>query len=99
MSDDEIVERLDQLIAMFALANRDSLSQASREVRSDAVSAAILDAAEDWISAGELTKKIATEGKVSDRTVRNRISDLLTTRALKRDGSGPSVRYRSSGLL
>lgn len=99
MTDDEAVERLDQLIAMFALVNKDALGQASREIRGDAVRAAILDAAEDWVAAGELTNKVAKESKVSERTVRNRISELLTARALKRDGSGPSVRYRSSGLV
>lgn len=96
---DEIVERLDQLIAMFALVNKETLEQAASDIRADKVNASILDAAEDWIIAGELTTSASNSAKVSTRTVRNRIADLLTVGALKRDGSGPSVRYRSTGLI
>jgi hypothetical protein len=97
---DEVVERLDRLIAMFALVNRDALTQASRELRDDKVNAALLDATEDdWVPAGELTTKVAAETSVSPRTVRTRTAELVSAGVLRRDGSGPSVRYRSTGLI
>lgn len=96
---DEVVERLDRLIAMFALVNKDALTNAANEVRGDSVKAAILSIAEDWVAAGEMMQKIAKSESVSERTVRNRVAELLTMRALKRDGSGPSVRYRVTGLI
>jgi hypothetical protein len=97
---DEVVERLDRLIAMFALVNKTALTQASRELRADKVNAALLDATEDdWVAAGELATKVGADAGVSSRTVRTRLAELLTAGALRRDGSGPSIRYRSTGLI
>jgi hypothetical protein len=97
---EEVVDRLDRLIAMFALANRDALTQVAREVRSDNVNAALLDAtADDWVPAGALTEAVAKSTKVSPRTVRTRTAELLAAGALKRRGSGPSIQYRSTGVI
>lgn len=97
---EEVIDRLDRLIAMFALVNSDALTQVAREVRSDKVNAALLDAAaDDWVPAGALTEAVASTTKVSSRTVRTRIAELVAVGALKRTGSGPSIQYRSTGIL
>lgn len=97
---DEVVARLDTIIAILQLALRDRLAEARQEILSDPTAAAILEqAAGDWVESGVLQSQVAAQTKQSDRTVRRRIASLLSQRALIQSGTGPKVRYRSSGLV
>lgn len=59
---DQIVERLDRLVAIMRLAHADALASASASVRKDKVKAAVLDACENgWVSAGKLQKLVMTK--------------------------------------
>jgi hypothetical protein len=96
----QIVARLDTLIALFQFANADKIEEARTRVRADIVAAAILDATSvEWVNAGELKSRIAKETNQSERTVLRRIANLVAQRALEQSGTGPRVRYRSTGLL
>jgi hypothetical protein len=100
MSDSDVVDRLDLMLAVLQLAHHDAIERAGERIRQDPVNAAILDAcADNWVAAGKLTKTVASEVGMSDRRVRDRITTLTTRRALKRRGAGPAVEYRSMGLV
>jgi DNA-binding HxlR family transcriptional regulator len=100
VSDEEIIRRLDRLIAIMLLANRDAIESAKAAVRQDRVSAEILDqASEGWIRSGDLQKRVSAATQASTRTVRNRLQDLAAQQAIEQRGAGPATEYRSTGLL
>lgn len=99
MSDAEILQRLDTLINITRLAHADRIEQVRRDTRSDAVNAAILDAATDWVGAGELKTQVAKATSQSERTVARRLSDLVADGILAQQGAGPSIKYRTTGLI
>ena len=99
-TDPEVLERLDLMLAVLQLAHQSDIERAASTLRADDISAAILDAcADDWVPAGKLTKAVAAQVKKSDRSVRDRLLQLTTKRAIKRRGAGPNVEYRSLGLV
>lgn len=99
MSDADIIERLDTLIAITRLAHSDRIEQVRRETRADPVNAAILDAADDWTAAGALRSGVAKSVGQSERTVTRRISELVANGLLSQQGAGPTTKYRASGLI
>lgn len=100
MTEDAVVERLDTLISLFRLAFKEALEAGTEALLRDPVVRAVLDAVEGgWVAAGEVRKRAANASSQSERTVLRRISELVDIGALAQDGSGPSSRYRSTGLL
>jgi hypothetical protein len=101
MTNDDVVERLDRVIAILGLANEDAIERARREIRSDEINAAILDLAPTAVLAGELLKKV--QGKVkktaAKRTVQDRIAHLVERGLLEKSGTGPKTGYRSTGIV
>ncbi len=97
-ADPEILDRLDRIQATLQLAYSEQLRATSERLRSDPVTATILDLAEDWVSSSELQAQVAKKLKVSERTVRNRLVDLTEARALMVRGGG-RPEYRASGLV
>jgi hypothetical protein len=97
--DDEVLRRLDLLIALTRVGVRDALMRESRALGEDPVSAALLQQSEEWRPAGELKSLVVRETGQSEPTVKRRIADLVGRGALLRDGAGRSVRYRNSGLF
>jgi Fic family protein len=94
----EITERLDSIIALMKLTNRETL-EAERE-NLDEVSKELLDAtAAKPVVVGVLKKKVAQKTKQSEKTVQRRISDLVALGVLTKSGGGATAAYRSSGLL
>jgi hypothetical protein len=98
-NDDAVVRRLDLILATLQLAFESELDAARARVSSDPVSKAILDHTEDWIASTELQKKVAAKAKVSDRTVRDRLPDLVRRRILESGGSEARPTYRRTGLV
>jgi hypothetical protein len=97
-SSDALGYKLDLLIALTRVAVRDRLEAELVEIRRDAVSLAILQNVEEWIPAGKLKQAVRVATNQSDMTVKRRIADLVSRGALIREGAGPAVKYRSSGL-
>jgi hypothetical protein len=95
---DAVVERLDTVSAVLQLAHHDRIEQARRQLRSDPINSVILDACEDWTSAGVI-QKAAREAGGAERTVRSRLRELVARRALAERGAGPSRQYRATGLV
>jgi hypothetical protein len=97
---DEVLKRLDTIIAIMHLAFKDRIDVARQQVLADPISAVILEmAGNGCVEAGELKSRVAQETKQSERTVSRRIAALIAQRALEQIGSGSRVRYRATGLL
>lgn len=100
MADAEVVERLDLMVAILQLAHHDAIERARKELRSDALTAAVLEAcSEDWVRSGDMQKSVAATASVGERTVRVRLAELVTRRAIARRGAGRNTEYRSMGLV
>lgn len=97
--DEEMVRRLDLLIALTRVGVRDALAREARALEQDAVSAALLRHSEDWRVAGALKALVIKETGQSEPTVKRRIADLVGRGALLRQGAGRTVSYRNSGLF
>ena len=96
---DALAQKLDLLIALTRLSVRDQLGQELAAIREDPVSLAILRGVEDWVPAGKLKESVRAATGQSDMTVKRRIADLVSRGAVLREGAGPAVKYRTSGLL
>ncbi len=66
----EISRKLDQLIILLKLSNRNVLNQFKREVQRDRVSARILELADGTLTYSDLSKKVSEEMGVSEITVK-----------------------------
>jgi hypothetical protein len=98
-SSDALEQKLDLLIALTRLSVRAEVAQELDAIRNDAVLLAILRSVDDWIPAGKLKEGVRSATGQSDMTVKRRIADLVSRGALLRDGAGPAVKYRTSGLF
>lgn len=99
MSDEEIIKRLDRLIAIQQLAHKDVLASARATIRADKVNAAILDASANWVGTAALQATAMKKSGAKERTVQMRIVDLLDQGVLEKRGGGRNIEYRSTGLL
>jgi hypothetical protein len=95
----EVVSRLDKVIALLRVGFGGELSRVGEEVDRDPVSRQILELTEDWIPAGDLTKKVADATGKGERTVRERVGDLVELGLLESEGATRNRKYRSSGLI
>jgi Fic family protein len=99
MTNEDLARRLDTIIAILQLAHRDEIESARSTIRGDKVKAAILDGAKNWTPAGKLTSAVKAKTKQSSATVNRRITELLATGVLEKQGGGPATEYRSTGLI
>jgi DNA-binding transcriptional ArsR family regulator len=98
--EDFVLERLDRIAEVLELALSPQLEGARSRLRADSLDAAIFDhTAGRWVPAGELQHKVAAATGAKKRTLQEHLSALVENGFLKKDGAGPSVRYRSSGLI
>ena len=95
----EISHKLDQLIILLKLSNRDVLNQFKREIQRDRVSARILELADGTLTYSELSKKVAEEMGVAEITVKRKISRLREMGFLIIRREGRQVFYENSGLF
>lgn len=99
-ANEDLVERLDLMVATLKLAHASEIEKVRQRVRGDKASAAILDETEnDWVKSGDLQKKVTAASGTPERTVRRRLQELVSLGALRQRGAGPVVAYRSTGLL
>jgi hypothetical protein len=99
MTDDQIIQRLDTIIAILQLAYRESIERSREQILADRVNAVILEMSVDWLPAGELTKAVSQKTGQSQRTVTRRLTGLVGMRALDRRGAGSSTAYKTTGLI
>jgi ubiquinone/menaquinone biosynthesis C-methylase UbiE len=97
---EEVMERLDLMLAVLQLAHHDAITRAAIELRANEVNAAILDVcADDWIPAAELKAKVRAKVAVGDTTLKARLATLVARRAIQRRGATHTTAYRALGLV
>lgn len=99
MADEDIVRRLDTVIAILQLAHRDEIESARSAIRSDKVNATILDMTTERTPAGKLAKAVGQKTKQSPATISRRLATLVEQGALEKSGGGPTTAYRATGLV
>lgn len=98
-AEDEILARLDKLVAIQQLVHRDALESARASIRSDRVNTAILDATAKLIPAGKVVTEVKKKTGQSPATIKRRIVALMELGLVERQGNGPATQYRSTGLV
>lgn len=99
MTNEDIARRLDTIIAILQLANREQIESARTTIRSNRVNAAILDGCKRWTPAGKLTNAVQAKTKQSYSTINRRITELLAAGVLEKQGGARATEYRSTGLV
>jgi Fic family protein len=98
-AEEEILARLDKLVAIQQLVHRDALERARASIRSDKVNTAILDATAKLTPAGNVLNEVRLKTGQSPATINRRISALMDLGLVERHGGGPATQYRSTGLV
>lgn len=99
MTDDPVVQRLDKLIAITQLARKDAIDRARERILGDSTKRAIVEAASDWTTAGELKTTVMKHTKESPATVSRRLAELVAEGVLAKQGAGSNVSYKATGLI
>ena len=95
----EISRKLDQLIILTKLSNRDVLAEYKAKVRGDKVFGKILDYSDGSLGYSQLCEKIAKELSVAEITVMKKVSQLKEMGFLVTERRGRNVYYATSGLF
>ena len=98
---EQVIERLDAMLAVLQLAHRDAIERAAAELRADEINDAILEiCADEWVGAGEIKQRVRTAvASASDKAVQRRLAQLVARRAIQRRGAAQTTAYRSLGLV
>jgi hypothetical protein len=98
--DEEVVDLLDRIATLLAIGFAEQIDLARAELRADPVSAAVLDAVrDDWVGSGDIKRAVSQSAKVSEKTVQRSLAALVARGAVRIRGQGPTVSYRSAGVL
>lgn len=95
----ELSHKLDLLIALWKLNNREALEKFEREIKKDKVYSKILDYADGSLTYSDLSKKVADEVGVAEITVKQKLSTLKDKKILITKRTGREVYYENSGLF
>ena len=95
----DISRKLDQLIILTKLSNRDVLAEYKGKIRGDKVFGKILDYSDGSLAYSELCEKIAKELSVAEITVMKKVSQLKEMGFIVTERRGRSVYYSTSGLF
>ena len=97
---DAVVDRLDQLILLMRVVFHERISAFWEELRTDAVTAAILDLlGGDPVAAGEVKRTIAMTAGVSEKTVQRALVRLVDRGVVRAHGRGTATTYSLVGML
>jgi hypothetical protein len=94
----EISQKLSQLIVLTKLASAKSISETKQAIKKDPAAVIILDLADGTISSTQMNLKVQEKTKLSERTIQNRIADLVEKGALTPFRKGKELYYENSGL-
>mgnify|MGYP005648026253 CR=1 FL=1 len=95
----EISCKLDQLILLLKLSNKEKLEAFRIEIEKDAIFRRILEVADGTLSYSNLVRKVSEDTGTSEITVKRKISSLKDWGLLKARREGKEVYYENSGLL
>jgi len=95
----EISNKLDQLIILTKLSNREIIERYRTKIQGDKVSARILSCSDGSLSYSDMSKKISDELGVAEITVKKKIAELKEMGFLVTERRGKQVYYNQSGLF
>jgi len=96
----DVVERLDQLIAIMKLSNAEKLGQYKDDIEKDDVAKAILDLVSDEpLDYSSLVENAARKTGRSESSIKRRIADLSDKKILVKKREGGKMLYFNSGIL
>lgn len=97
----KILDQLDLLVNLSKVAYADKISQVKNKVSEDSVMAAILEMVQvqEDLPTGSLVTVVGERVKQKERTIRARLSDLVSMGVLKVEKIGKNSFYRSTGLI
>lgn len=99
-SDEEVLERLDRIATLLEIGFAEQIERARVELRTDPVAAAVVDTVrDDWLASGDIKRAVSNSAKVSEKTVQRSLAALVARGAVRVRGTGPTVSYRSAGVL
>lgn len=94
----DVVDRLDQIIVLLKLANRDVIRKTKEEIMKDPVSRKILELADGTREYTVLAEEVSKATGRSVRTVKARISELSEKGAIRGVRKRGRVYYQPTGL-
>jgi len=95
----EMSHKLDLLVTLLKLSNRDVLEKFRKEVKKDKVATKILELADEPITYSDLVRKVSTETGAAEITVKRKISRLKEMGFLMSRREGREVYYENTGLI
>ena len=99
-SDDEVLERHDRIATLLEIGFAEQVQHARNQLLADPVASAVVDAVrEDWVASGDVKRTVSRSAEVSEKTVQRALATLVSRGVVRVRGTGPSVSYRSAGVL
>lgn len=95
----EVINRLDQVIAILKLANQEAIERTWERIKKDDVSKSLLELSDGTLESGELQKRVTEATKKSTRTVQYKIGELVQLGALRSIRKGAKIYYQKSELF
>jgi hypothetical protein len=101
VADQEVLDRLDRLVGIVALAFDKEIAAARASLRKDPVHAAALDLLDGtgWLSATYLRASVAKTSGQSEGTVARKMARLVDLGFLESAGATTNLKYRSRGIV
>ena len=101
MSDQDVLDRLDDIIALLNLAFAEPIGKAREAILKDKTNAAILEAlAVGPLASSDLMEKVKLASGQAERTIQMRLLSLAAQHAIEKLGTtGKTVSYRAAGLF
>lgn len=100
VAEEEVLERLDRIAALLEIGFAEQIDTARTELRSDPIVATILDLIRDgWMTSGDIKRAVGKSANVSEKTVQRCLGTLATRGVIRGRGTGPSLSYRTAGLI
>ena len=94
-----IVHKLDVIIAISRLANKERIDAYSTQMKQDAVYAKILENTIEPMTYGNLSRAVAEATNTAEITVKRKIADLREIGAVAVKRQGREAMYENTGLL
>lgn len=94
-----ISHKLDQLIILTKLSNREIIEKYRTKIQGDKVYARIVGYSDGFLSYSDICKKVSNELNVAEITVKKKVAELKEMGFLVTERRGKQVYYGQSGLF
>ena len=95
----EISNKLDQLIILGKLTNKNVLEGYQKEIKDDLIYSKLVEYADGTVSSSDLVKKVAAETGSAEITIKVRMAKLREMGFLTARREGREAFYEKSGLF